>query len=278
MNETTTDASAIFAPIWRRKWLILAVAILVAAGSYEYYKRKPSTFAVKTELYLGGASEGQALLNNTLGKTNLSATAIANQVQLITTTIAEVVHKQLRKEHSRAAAGGKVKAKAAAGSEFITISAEAATARGAAELANDYARAYIRRHQANFERSVNTAITDTRRQIHRIEAAQLAAKPKAKSPGSTSSASAGAATTLQIASMSTKLNELESDLSVTGVQQVSVAKPGKAELVGPAPKKNAIFGFAIGLILATLIAYIVSRFDRRLRSLHDIDVAFQASY
>jgi capsular polysaccharide biosynthesis protein len=276
MNETTTDASAIFAPIWRRKWLILAVAILVAAGSYEYYKRKPSVFAVKTELYLGGESEGQALLNNTLGKTTLSATAITNQVQLITTTISEIVHKQLRAEHH--AAGGKVKAKAAAGSEFITISVEAGSARGAAELANDYARAYIRRHQANFERSVDTAITNTRRQIRRIEAAQLAAKPKAKSPGSTAAPTAGAATTLQIASMSTKLNELESDLTVPGVQQVNVAKPGKAELIGPAPKKNAIFGFAIGLILATLIAYVASRFDRRLRSLRDIDAAFQASF
>ena len=74
MNETT-DATAIFAPLWRRKWLILAVAILVAAGSYEHYKKKPTVFAVKTQLYLGGASENQALLSNTLGKTSLSSTS-----------------------------------------------------------------------------------------------------------------------------------------------------------------------------------------------------------
>ncbi|HYM54516.1 MAG TPA: Wzz/FepE/Etk N-terminal domain-containing protein, partial [Solirubrobacteraceae bacterium] len=130
MNETTTDAAAIFAPLWRRKWLILAVGILVAAGAYEYYKGKPGQYAVKTELYLGGASEGQALLNNTLGKTTLSSTAIANQVQLITTTVGEAVHKQLRREHNAAAVRGKVKAKAAAGSDFITITAEAGTAQG----------------------------------------------------------------------------------------------------------------------------------------------------
>jgi capsular polysaccharide biosynthesis protein len=274
MNETTTDASAIFAPVWRRKWLILIVGILVAAGAYEYYSRKPSVFAVKTQLYLGGASEGQGLLNNTLGKTTLSSTAISNQVELLNTTVGEVVHKQLHKEHNAAAAGGKVKAKAAQGSEFITISAEAGSAVGAATIANAYAHAYIRRHQANFERSVNGAITNTRRQIRRIEAAALASKPKAgKSAGS-----AGSATTLQIASLNTKLNLLESDLSVPGVQQIGIAKPGKAELVAPAPKKNAIFGFALGIVLATVIAYVVSRFDRRLRSLNDIDAAFQGAF
>ena len=31
MNETT-DATAIFAPLWRRKWLILIVALLVGGG------------------------------------------------------------------------------------------------------------------------------------------------------------------------------------------------------------------------------------------------------
>jgi capsular polysaccharide biosynthesis protein len=274
MNETT-DASAIFAPLWRRKWLILAVGILVAAGAYEYYKRKPTTYAVKTQLYLGGASEGQALLNNTLGKTTISSTALANQVQLIQTTVAESVRKQLHHKHGGAALGGKVKAKAANGSDFITITAEARTARGASLLANTYARAYVHRHQANYERSVNTAIQTTRRQIRRIEAASLAAKSKAAKNGGAGSSSAA---TLQAASLNTKLNQLESDLTVNGVQQVAVAKPGKAELVGPKPRKNAIFGFAIGIVLATLAVYILSRFDRRLRTLSDIEAAFQPGF
>ncbi len=274
MNETT-DATAIFAPIWRRKWLILAIGILVAAGSYAYYKHKPSIYSAKAQLYLGGTSEGQALLNNTLGKTNLSSTAVANQVQLIQTTIGEIVRKQLRKQHGGAAVKGKVRAKATAGSDFITITAEAHSARAAALLANAYARAYIRRHQANYERSVNTAIATTRRQIARIEAAQLAARSKS---GKGAGAAGSSAATLQVAGLNTKLNQLESDLSVNGVQQVVVAKPGKAELIGPKPRKNAIFGFAIGIVLATLAVYVVSRFDRRLRTLSDIEAAFQPGF
>ena len=45
MNQTT-DATTIFAPLWRRKWLILAVGIIVAAASYAYYKRQRPTFQV----------------------------------------------------------------------------------------------------------------------------------------------------------------------------------------------------------------------------------------
>ena len=59
MNETT-DATSIFAPLWRRKWLILAVAIVVAAGSYAYYKRQPTTYQATTQVYLGAAAEEAA--------------------------------------------------------------------------------------------------------------------------------------------------------------------------------------------------------------------------
>jgi len=278
MNETP-NATAIFAPLWRGKWLILVVAILVAAGTYEYYKHKPSLYAVKTQLYLGGASEGQALLNTTLGKTTLNATQLTNQVQLITTSVGEAVHQRLRSEHDVAAAHAKVKAKAAAGSDFITISAEAGTAKAASVAANAYAQTYIKRHQSNYERSVQDAIATTRRQMRRIEAAQLASQvAAAKTKSSKSAASSGAGTALQVASLNTKLNQLESDLSVVGVQQIGAAKPAKAELITQGPKKNAIFGFVIGLVLASLAIYVVSRFDRRLRSLGQIDAAFQPGF
>lgn len=271
MNETT-DATAMFAPIWRRKWLILAIGILVALGSYAHYKKAPTKFAVKTQLYLGAAAEGQALLNNTLGKTTLNATAIANQAALINSSIGETVHKAFRKAHNIDAAKGKVKAKATASSSFIVLTAEAHTATAAAQLANAYAQAYITRHQHNYDRAVNLAINTTRKQVKRIEAAQAIARARAKGKGGGSSS----ASTLQTAALSTKLNQLESDLSVSGVQQIGTARPAKAELLGPMPKKNAIFGFAIGLVLASLAVYVLSRFNRQLRSLADVEAVFRA--
>ena len=61
MNETTTDTASIFAPLWKRKWLILLVGLAVAAGTYEYYKHQSPQYTAKTSLYLGGSTEQQGI-------------------------------------------------------------------------------------------------------------------------------------------------------------------------------------------------------------------------
>ncbi len=79
---------------------------------------------------------------------------------------------------------------------------------------------------------------------------------------------------LQIANLQSRINQLESELAVTGVQQVKPAKPRGANLLSPKPRKNAIFGFFVGLLIAAIAAYVLSRFDRRLRSLSVIEATF----
>ncbi|HEY0515866.1 MAG TPA: hypothetical protein VGD00_01990, partial [Solirubrobacteraceae bacterium] len=229
----------------------------------------PTTYAVKTQLYLGAASEGQALLNNTLGKTKQSSTTIANQAQLINSTIGEIVKKKFRAEHNHDAVKGKVKAKPTASSEFIQLTGEARTPKAASEVTNAYAQAYVKRHQANYERAVGLAIATTKAQIARIERAAAVAKARAGGKNTNSSAS-----TLQTAALQTKLNQLENDLTVKGVQQVGIARPGKAELLGPKPKQNAIFGFVIGIVLASIAVFLAAQVNRRVRSLADVESIF----
>ena len=59
MNDTT-DATAIFAPLWRRKWLILTVGIVVGVASDFYYKHQAPIYSGSTEVFLGAAAEEQA--------------------------------------------------------------------------------------------------------------------------------------------------------------------------------------------------------------------------
>jgi len=276
MNETT-DATAIFAPLWKRKWLILAVGIIVAAGTYVYYKHKPSVYSVSTQLYLGGSAEEQGLLSEgaSSGAKNTASADASNEAALINSPlVGEAVHRKLRKEHqpgAQAAAHGKVRAKAAEKTAFITISAEAHSARGAVLLANATAQAYIRRQYVQHQRAVVAAIAITRKQLQRIEAG---ARSSASSKGKHSSSSSGSAT-VQIAALGTKIDRLESQLSAAAVQQIGAAKPSQAQLVSPKPRQNAIFGFVIGIVLAGFAAYALSRFDRRLSSLTDIEGVFE---
>jgi Mrp family chromosome partitioning ATPase/capsular polysaccharide biosynthesis protein len=274
MHETT-DAAAIFAPLWRRKWMILLVGILVAAGSYEYYKAKKPSYSVTTTIYLGGGSEEQSLIGGSASKkTALNA---ANQTAIINSSlISEGVRKRLHGESGAIVASaqkGVVKAKSKEKSQFIAITAEAKSAGGAALLANRTAEAYIKREAAGVKRTLARAITLTRAQIRRIEST---AATSSKSKGSAHTPTISAAATIQLAQLNSRVNQLESEMSTTGVQQIGRAGPRSAQLLGPAPKKNAIFGFVIGVVLASIAAYVLSRFDRRLRSLSDIEGIFHA--
>jgi Mrp family chromosome partitioning ATPase len=275
MNETP-DATAIFAPLWKRKWLILAVGVLVAAATYAYYKRQPTLYSATTQLYLGGSSEEQ-LLNGGPARASLNDRDIADQAAIINSSaIGEPVHRRLREAHELAAAHGKARASASANSDFVTIIAEAHTSKGAVTLANAYAQAYVKRQHSGYRRQVHAAIAGTRRQLHRIEAAQSAPASRSRGRGASATTTPTATSgmeTIQAANLLSKINQLESDLSLAGVQEISAGKV-TATLVSPTPKRNAIFGFALGLLLAAIMVYLVSRLDRRLRSLANIEALF----
>lgn len=266
MNDTTTDAASIFSPLWRRKWLILAVAIVVAGATYEYYKQKTPTYGATTELYLGAASEQQA---SGQAKTGLNNRSLTDQVGLINSPIiGSLVHRRLRAEHEALAARGTAKASASKIGDFIDISTKAHNPHAAAKLANAYAETYIAHERADYRRALKAEILTDRQQLLRLEL------PPAPSAGK-SAKSTAAASTLQIASLADKISQLESSLSTfAGVQQPTPAKAIPIPLA-PDPKKNAVFGFVLGLLLASIAAYALSRTDRRLRSMGEIEQVFQ---
>ncbi len=279
MNETT-DATAILAPLWRRKWMILAVGIVVGAASYFYYKHKTPTYQSSTQIYFGAAAEEAAPGEKTTGKSQ--AQNVTNQVAIINSIVVEKTRQQVRRTDPQLARTAKIRAKSPEKSEFVTITAEAHTARGAALLVNTTAQLYIKRQRASRERSVERAIEIAKRQLRRIEAAAAQSSlpaPKAAGKGkTTTTVPKGPSTTtvLQAASLNSKINELEASLGVAGAQQVRKAQPDGAVMLSPKPRKNAIFGFVIGLVLAAIAAYMLGRLDRRLRSLVGIEAVLAA--
>jgi Mrp family chromosome partitioning ATPase/capsular polysaccharide biosynthesis protein len=282
MNEPT-DAISILAPLWRRKWLILAVGIVVAAGSYLYYKRARPVFEVTTQIYLGAGGEEQAAGEK--GTSKGQGAVISNQATIINSIVVENVHLQLRKEHKTALIRGtKVHATAVEKSQFITVTASAHTAKGAALLANTTVQAYIRRQRATHQRVTERQLAISRRQLHRIEIGS-APKPAAKATGtkgkgkeSEKAATPSTVSTtnvLQAANLNSKINQLEASLSQSGAEQIRPAKAGTAIMLSPKPRKNAIFGFVIGIVLAAIAAYALDRLDRRLRSVAAVESILQ---
>ncbi len=289
MNQTT-DASAMFAPIWRRKWLILVVGILVALGTYLYYRHEahPDYQAI-TQVYLGAGAEEQTQIGGTGAAATKKSSALEPTAQatlinssIIKTAVKEQLHKQRKTKAVRTALAGKTKAKATEKSEFIAITAEAHSVHGVALLANLTAQTYVKRQNRKYQRAVEAAMSLTRRQLRRIETsaalrsseASVAAAKSSKSSSARSGAPS-AAETLQATNLSTKINELEADLGIVSVRQLNPVKPKDVITISSSPERNAIFGFAVGLLLASLLVYALARLDHRLRSLPEIEAAFE---
>jgi Mrp family chromosome partitioning ATPase/capsular polysaccharide biosynthesis protein len=269
MNETPS-ATAILAPIWRRKWLILIVGIVVAVATYAYYKQKPLTFQSETQLYLSAGSEQTAGEKGSTGK-NAAATASA-QPTIINSIVAEEARHQLKAQHNdtaKAAAKGKIKAKANEKSQFVNVTTQAGTPRASALLANTVAAVYIRRQHSQYERGLLSQLKIAYRQLNRIETPVLATKGSKVTDSATSQGDV-----IRAAQLQSHINTLESQLQVKGVEQLKPAKPRAAQLLGPAPKKNAEFGFVIALLLASIAAFALGRLDRRLRLLGDIEAVY----
>lgn len=277
MNETS-DVTTLFAPLWRRKWLILAVAIVAAVGSYFYYKREPTKYSAQTQVYLGNGAEEKAQLGTGGGGggSKKSKAVPGTQAALIESSIIkEAVRARLRRAHSAAAHAamkGKVKAKAGK-SEFITITGEARNKHAAALIVNTTAEVYVKRENDHYRREVTAAIGIARRQEAALESTAEHSSPKGK--GGHKSANS-TTTTLKVATLSTKINQLESELAISQVAQIDPATAKSAKLIGPHPKSNAIFGFVIGLLLASFAAFLLGRLDRRLRTLAAVERAFEA--
>ncbi len=273
MNDTTPDATAIFAPVWRRKWLILAVALLVGLGSYVYYKRQKPTYEVGTTVFLGASAEEQ-LPNTKVAKSKGGGGS--GQTTIIQAIVVEEVRRKLLAEHKgKLISHAKVRAKAPEKSEFIDITAEGRSREGTALLANLVAQAYIKRKEATRQRGIRKAIGISRRQLERVEAADAAKETavtttKGKS-GKTKSSGPSASNVLQVANLETKINELESLLGNVTAVQLKKAKPSGAKLLSPKPRKDAEFGFIIALVLACLAAIIAGRLDKRIRSLSTVE-------
>jgi Mrp family chromosome partitioning ATPase/capsular polysaccharide biosynthesis protein len=272
MNQT--NATPIFAPLWRRKWLILAVGIVVGVLSYVYYKHKPATYGATTQVYIGAGSEEQPVGEKAPAKT--PSTTSTNDVAIINSIVVEEVRQLLRKQHKAAIAhSAKIKAKVPEKGQFITITAEAGGAKRAAFLANATAQTFIKRQASTRRRSIERAIAIDRRQLRRIEASANATVPSS-SKGKSAVPRSNTAEILETANLNTKINQLELSLGFATDDQVKPAKASSATQLAPKPRQDAIFGFVIGIVLAAIAAYAVGRLDRRLRSLTAIEAVFQS--
>ena len=251
----TLDVRSYLRPVWRRRWLILAITLVAGVATYAVASHEPKLYSASTQLYVLDAtptldllSPGSAGPPSPTGLQNLSTLLTAAPT---TAAVAKTVGQATL-------ASGTVTATPSTNSTFITITATSRDPRTAALLANTYASVFQREQAA-------AVASAARKQV-----AALRAQAQALPAGNAASAAELPAIELQI----TQYQQVALQPS-SGLQRVnSAAVPGLP--ASPRPKRDAAFGAALGLLLALLLAFGLERLDSTLATAEAAESLLQA--
>jgi succinoglycan biosynthesis transport protein ExoP len=250
LQSDNQDLRDYLRPVWAHKLLILVLVVVATAGAYTYYNGKPRIYTTSTNVFVGDPAGGDT------GFAPSSDRALQNQARLLRTrAVAARVAKKIRFEGDPGFLLGYVNATAAQGTDFLTITSTGGNPQLVATLANEFAQAFI-------DMRASAKRDQLRKQLAALEE-QLA--------GAT-----GPDNLAFRRSIRGRINQLElAAVTPSGdAQQLDEAFPPAAP-ISPNPRRNAIFAFALSLLLGIIAAFGLERVNRRIRSTEEAERAFR---
>jgi Mrp family chromosome partitioning ATPase/capsular polysaccharide biosynthesis protein len=246
-----SDLRALWAPIWDRKWLILAIVAIATVATYVYYDRQPDVFESSTVLFVAGSDDVATALQGLPAAPGNDRNLQNQAVLLKTRAVAERVAKQIHFQGNPIALLGSVKSRFQSGQDFLTITATAGSASEAAKLADAFSRAFIDLRATQTRSTVQKALNEAQKQMANL----------GNAPGLV-----GQRDTLRqtIANLRATLGT-----SSGTVRQLDAAGV-PASPSSPRPKRSALFALFVSLALGCALAFLLSRLDRRLKHTDEI--------
>lgn len=240
-------------PVWSRRWLILAIAVVGAAATYGFFVRQAPRYTASTKIFFQDASVNQLLNPSAADDPDRN---LLNQATLLTSRdVAASVARRIGYKGNARTLLRSVKAQPSTGSDFILVTAEDATAKGAARLANAFAAAFTAIRSQNLREAISRELKAARQRLRET--------PKTTANSADRADLAGTVRQLQVAQ----------SLPGGTAQQIDPAlPPNRAD--SPRPLRNAVFGFALAVLAGVGVALILERFDRRIRRLSDMPAAY----
>src|SRR5262249_30205948 len=232
MAQTTADATEkldlrdYLAPVWRFKWLILALALAVAAGTYVYYHRQPPGYQASTSIYLGQSAVEQQITDTQIASSERDT---ANAAELVhSQTVATRVAQEPGIGGTPEELLGDLQVATDPNADVLTLVASSASPEGAAKLANAFAQAFLDQRVESGRADIDQA---------------LAAAQKALAELQHSHRASDATQRIELATRISQLETLRS-LPPGDAVQLDHAKPPTVPST-PRPARNAIFAFVL---------------------------------
>ena len=230
----------------RRKWWIIAIALLGLAVSLAISLSEPKQYSATAQLLVQPSNEALALGS---AQQQITPTDVQTELQLVTS--APVLMEVQRKLGSHPP----VSASEVAQTNVIALTATASTPAQAALIANTYADAFIAHTRDVSEANLTATETQLKGQILALQKQVLSLK--------NSRGSAEAAALLnQVAVLKEQLAQLEVKGAVAtgGIELVTPAqKPASPS--SPQPSRDALLGVVAGLAVGLAAAFVRDNLD-----------------
>ncbi len=235
--------------------MILVIIVVAAALAYFLSKSEAKKFTASTDLYIQVAYPTVSAATASV-LTPPTADQLGDVVELVTSSsIQAAVETQIGEPLS---AAGSVSAAALTSADFVVITATSKSPTMAARLANTFAREFLAARRNSFSRSAKQSLSAARQTLRSL-------------PTGTGNLTNVA----ERQNVVSQIQQYEQALldPTAGASQTSPAAVPR-EPVSPTPKKDAIFGAAIGLVLGAALAFLLELLDSRLNRSDDFEAAF----
>jgi capsular exopolysaccharide synthesis family protein len=242
----------VLAAIRRRLPLVVVVAIVAATAAYIWSNGRPKKYSATSAILFVDSHLDQQLFANNVAPSSTDPTrqAATNAALIHLPQVAQLVGQQLHMSPGRVAA--QMSFGSDAQSDVLSVTATDRSPHTAALLANTYVQQYIlfrkRGQQAQLQDAQHTV------------SQELAAIPSSQQASTIAQ---------QLQSRSNELAQLAA-LQTGDAQQVQTAgAPSHAS--SPKPVRDGLLGLLLGLLVGGLLAFVLERRDRRVKTPAEVE-------
>lgn len=254
MNETrqsadTPDLRDVVGPIWRRRWLVLAIVVASTVGTYVASSQSDKRYRSTTRVFAAN-SQVQTIVAGSASPATDRTTLDQARV-LVSRPVTDAVREQLSLRESARELLKTVSATPDTGSNYVVVSATRGSPDEAAAVANTFVQNYRQFRGQQLGRELDAAIRRVRQQVAGLPPGGAAAQEQQ--------------------SLQATIGQLQAARAVAPSQarQDDEATPPTAPS-SPRPKRDALFAAGISLLLAVGLAFGLDRFDRRVKRVEEI--------
>jgi len=262
--------------VLRRRWpVMLWVTLICLIGTVGYIVAAPKVYAATASVYVRptGVVNANRLLNTrTPGPVDLDTEAQIVTSGVVATIAGQILHSSLAPSALAAAISVSVPA-----STFdMRITCRASTNTGAAACANAFAAAYLQHRSEAAASPIQQQIGPLKSRISALQETAASLNTSVSSLPANSAQRADAQAQLgsvrrQLKSLTGQLSTLDASAAQTGGGSIITRASPSSKPISPEKSLVVPSGFAVGLVLGLIAAFVRDRRDKRIHTARDAE-------